>query len=495
MRTASGRDGDLVDPITGQPLTGGSAMTDDDCLAWLESSPHTCVLDVADEGDATLESVGDILGVSRERIRQIEAGARRALLPRAGRSSLAAYLEADLDARDPDAENGRPKSRGKHTTARPVEDSRRVLTPPPATWTGPAHPDEVGDATATFWCAPLAAAMPVSRCCSRQVATYDGNRNTSRVIQHPRYPECARCPEGNALRERLGVVPDALPTRPNFRRLPLVDATPTPTAARVDLAEMPAMPAPTARVAWFGDDEATEPEPEPELEPAATPPPGPDVTPMPEHAAEPCDAPQHDDPPAAIAAADPPPTHTEERSMHTDSDSQSDDVKMTVKADGVSVEIASGDDEEPVLQCDVAPCERAVAAVRSDTHKALRGCCRECRHRGSAAIRDGKATTKNVVAWLGEMYWRTSAGASLPRPPATPVHVQKPADPVDAAPTASASRPPTASTAEPVTMAPMAATAILSELRDARRALDIARRVGGIDSLEAIVNELVALRG
>lgn len=32
----------------------------------------SCVLDVADRGGATLEEVADIIGVSRERIRQIE---------------------------------------------------------------------------------------------------------------------------------------------------------------------------------------------------------------------------------------------------------------------------------------------------------------------------------------------------------------------------------------------------------------------------------------
>jgi hypothetical protein len=36
-----------------------------------------CVLDIADSGEKTLDEVADILGVSKERIRQIEARALR----------------------------------------------------------------------------------------------------------------------------------------------------------------------------------------------------------------------------------------------------------------------------------------------------------------------------------------------------------------------------------------------------------------------------------
>ena len=34
---------------------------------------HSCVLDIAEQGDCTLDEVGEILGVSRERIRQLES--------------------------------------------------------------------------------------------------------------------------------------------------------------------------------------------------------------------------------------------------------------------------------------------------------------------------------------------------------------------------------------------------------------------------------------
>ena len=42
---------------------------------------QTCSLDVADDGPQTLSDVGDLMNVSRERIRQIQATVQRRLLP------------------------------------------------------------------------------------------------------------------------------------------------------------------------------------------------------------------------------------------------------------------------------------------------------------------------------------------------------------------------------------------------------------------------------
>jgi len=50
--------------------------TDDEILDYVWSLPWSCVLDLADRGDATLEEIGECTGMTRERIRQIEGRKR-----------------------------------------------------------------------------------------------------------------------------------------------------------------------------------------------------------------------------------------------------------------------------------------------------------------------------------------------------------------------------------------------------------------------------------
>ncbi len=57
----------------------------------------TCALDVADQGGATLEEVGDLMGITRERIRQIEFVAFRKIkrVDRTGRDKLRVFVDED----------------------------------------------------------------------------------------------------------------------------------------------------------------------------------------------------------------------------------------------------------------------------------------------------------------------------------------------------------------------------------------------------------------
>ncbi len=53
------------------PNTGSVKLNFPDKEIW--ELPHTCALDVADQGGITLEEVGDIMNLTRERVRQVEA--------------------------------------------------------------------------------------------------------------------------------------------------------------------------------------------------------------------------------------------------------------------------------------------------------------------------------------------------------------------------------------------------------------------------------------
>ena len=63
------------------PRTGTIKLNFPDLEPW--ELEHTCALDVADDGGHTLEEVGDITNLTRERIRQLEL---RGLLELRGRS-------------------------------------------------------------------------------------------------------------------------------------------------------------------------------------------------------------------------------------------------------------------------------------------------------------------------------------------------------------------------------------------------------------------------
>lgn len=63
----------LYNPIS--ITEGGSVRIDYDLSDDIDEWGETCSLDLADQGGMTLEEVGDVLGVTRERVRQIVDGA------------------------------------------------------------------------------------------------------------------------------------------------------------------------------------------------------------------------------------------------------------------------------------------------------------------------------------------------------------------------------------------------------------------------------------
>ena len=63
-------------------------------MEWYEMR-ETCALDVADDGPHTLLEIGDLLGVTRERIRQIEISAKEHMRQQ-GRPQVLRELEEAL---------------------------------------------------------------------------------------------------------------------------------------------------------------------------------------------------------------------------------------------------------------------------------------------------------------------------------------------------------------------------------------------------------------
>jgi hypothetical protein len=54
-------------------------LRDDEVIDLISHIPETCILDICDSGPHTLEEIAGALGVTRERIRQIEEKAMRRL--------------------------------------------------------------------------------------------------------------------------------------------------------------------------------------------------------------------------------------------------------------------------------------------------------------------------------------------------------------------------------------------------------------------------------
>lgn len=171
--------------------SGRVPRSDDAVLAALETMPHTCALDVADEGGAVLETLGEAFGVTRERARQIEAKALNHFPKRLLRDLR------ELLTEEPDAAEARPTRCGPV----PASESRGWTDPSPryAHLPGPA---DVTDAAQEFWCGHMGTALSGRLCTRRHLARH----RVSSDRQVPTYPECARCADGAGIASRLGVI-------------------------------------------------------------------------------------------------------------------------------------------------------------------------------------------------------------------------------------------------------------------------------------------------
>ena len=207
-----------------------------------EPSPaqETCALDVAARGGVPLEDVGAIFGLTRERIRQIEKKALGRLRFRLDEGWARDMLD-DL-----------PEERAPHpgSTRVAVEDHRAPAAP---TARGPAPlggPETVTSPAQVFWCGLLRARLTGAACGRRHLARAASVRYG---VLSPTHPDCAACPEGARMRERLGDGPPA-----GRRRLPVLG---------------PGSPAGPTGVRWFGEDDEggvgvdADPDPAPTTEP------------------------------------------------------------------------------------------------------------------------------------------------------------------------------------------------------------------------------------
>ncbi len=86
------------------PMTGSIKINFPGMEVW--QLEETCALDVAERGGITLEEVGDIMNLTRERIRQVEASGLDKL--RSGEASLSSFLHGD------DIVVGGPATPGHH---------------------------------------------------------------------------------------------------------------------------------------------------------------------------------------------------------------------------------------------------------------------------------------------------------------------------------------------------------------------------------------------
>ncbi len=175
--------------------------------------PHelqeTCSVRVADQGGHSLDQVGVLANMTRERVRQIEGGALTALR----RVDAVRALEADLE---PDVPEMLVRARTK---------TRHRITPDPHVPTPPAQlpADVVAETALTahgqrFFCRPYHAVIAARACLRSQVlvkrtdaSAYGGVGGS---LTRSARLECLTCAQGQTVVARLAGVADTVSPRP-----------------------------------------------------------------------------------------------------------------------------------------------------------------------------------------------------------------------------------------------------------------------------------------
>lgn len=444
--------------------------TADDVAATLLAMRQTCALDVVDAlpGGATLEEIGEAFDVTRERVRQVESKALAHVraLTKHRHKHLELYLPSVDDAIEPAC--APPRAGGVRVafaetqTSVPVPEAHRHLPLVGA----------VERASETFWCGKIVAAVRGSLCVARQAARHDNGR-------HATYPLCAGCAEGHALAARVAANPEVEPvaveptpdasTQKPTRRKALPETTPAP-------ADAPRAHAPEETTVKTMKTEPASPTPEASHEAAAQP-----------------AAPHR----CGKCGVHPIATVTEKTRPAETTWCISCRRISTMELNGST----SGKRGAAAVEgeCPRPGCHEKPARMMPGTPKEFAKLCGEDRRQAQNAVAKQGLTPAKALATVcraprGQRYGAAKPDAEKAQTTTTPAEVQPAVPPIVEVGVVErpAPRPPVA---PPLTLDEERARfeATMRGLSDAGRALEVAKKVGGVENLEAIVARALSL--